>query len=89
MNVVYLLVTGGIESRTVIGVYTDRTCAYAAADAINAQSTDDLVDATVEGCELNPAVADVLAAALWLMEDGYDARLKDYERRKRAAGIED
>jgi hypothetical protein len=89
MNVVYLLITGGIDNRHVIGVYTYRIHAEDAADTINADPTAEFVDAEVEGCEMNPDVADMLAEALWLKGDGYDARMKEYARRKRDAGIED
>jgi hypothetical protein len=89
MNVVYLLITGGVDSRHVIGVYTDRIRAQDAADAINAHPTAEFVDAEVEGCELDPAMADVMAEALWLWEHSHHKQLKDYERRKHEAGIED
>jgi hypothetical protein len=89
MNVVFLLITGSIDNRHVIGVYTNRVHAQDAADAINAHPTAEFVDAEVEGCEMNPAGADVMAEALWLWDESHSKQLQNYERRKHEAGIED
>lgn len=90
MTPIYLLVKGMYETYTVLGVYTDRAQADEIADAINAEDTEQTLDARVEPIPLNPDIVDMLADALWLRSDHqYDAQLKDYERRKREAGIED
>ena len=90
MTPIYLLVKGMYDSYAVLGVYTDRQEAEATATAINAVDTEQRLDARVENIPLNPDAVDVMADALWLISDNrYDAQLKDYDRRKRAAGIED